>query len=299
VGEIRGDKCQVVGTKFCVAMIHSLSKDGKYPPWITNGFGLVIFDECHRVPADQFSAVADMFPALLRLGLSATPDRADGKELVILSHIGPIRAKTVAQLMVPKVLRFHSAWDCPRVLRTDKETGEKKVVRLPHEAGKTAHIEKMLAADSVRNHLLGDMIATAYKKGRKVVVFSTLIEHLQALHRICRDAFSISGREMGFYVGATSKADKEKRDRAKARQIVFATYSMCSEGTDIPWLDACILAMPRSAVTQPIGRIRREYPDKPQPVVMDIVDADSPVFQGYANSRAKWYKSIGAEVKDL
>ena len=58
-----------------------------------------------------------MFPAKWRLGLSATPDRADGKELVVYSHIGPIRAKTEAQLMVPKVLRFTSAWQCPRVLR--------------------------------------------------------------------------------------------------------------------------------------------------------------------------------------
>ena len=45
IGEIRADKCEVVGTSFCVAMIHSLSKDGKYPDWIAKGFGLVIFDE--------------------------------------------------------------------------------------------------------------------------------------------------------------------------------------------------------------------------------------------------------------
>ena len=63
IGEIRGDKCEVQGTDFCVAMIHSLSKDGKYPEWITKGFGLIIYDEVHRLPAEQFSVVADMFPA--------------------------------------------------------------------------------------------------------------------------------------------------------------------------------------------------------------------------------------------
>ena len=76
IGEIRGDKCEVNGTAFCVAMIHSLSKDGKYPDWVTKGFGLVIFDEVHRLPAQQFSTVADKFPALLRLGLSAHAERA-------------------------------------------------------------------------------------------------------------------------------------------------------------------------------------------------------------------------------
>ena len=50
IGEIRGDKCEVKGTKFVVAMIHSLSKEGRYPDWIAKEFGLVIFDECHSFP---------------------------------------------------------------------------------------------------------------------------------------------------------------------------------------------------------------------------------------------------------
>lgn len=299
IGEIRGDKCEVVGTKFVVAMIHSLSKDGKYPDWIGEEFGLVIFDECHRVPADQFSSVVDMFPAKLRLALSATPDRADGKELLVTAHIGPIRAKTEAELMVPKVLRFASGWECPRVVRTDEETGAKRIVRLPHQPGKTAHIEKMLAADPVRNRLIVDLIASAYEKQRKLVVFSTLHDHLNSLLRAAHEVHGISGREMGLYIGATTKAERASRDKVKAKPIIFTTYTMMGEGTSIDWLDCCILAMPRSNVKQPVGRIRREYPDKGEPVVMDILDGDSPVFSGYAASRLNWYNQLGAVVKDM
>ncbi len=299
VGEIRGDKCEVIGTKFVVAMIHSLSKDGKYPDWIGEDFGLVIFDECHRVPADQFSAVVDMFPAKLRLGLSATPSRSDGKEQLVFAHIGPIKAKTEAQLMVPKVLRFKSEWDCPRVMREDQETGERKVVRLPHQAGKTTHLEKIIAADPVRNYLCADLVHSVYEKGRKLVVFSTLHDHLKSIHRVCSKEFRISGRDMGFYLGATTKAEKEHREREKVKPILFTTYTMMGEGTSIDWLDTCLLAMPRAKVEQPVGRIRREYPDKLQPVVLDIMDHDSPVFSNFATSRANWYASIGAEIKDM
>lgn len=298
VGEIRGDKCEVVGTKFCVAMIHSLSKEAKYPDWITKDFGLVIFDEVHRVPADQFQNVADMFPALLRLGLSATPERSDGKELLVLSHIGPIRAATDAQLMVPKVLRFKSGWVCPRTLKADPETGENTTVRIPHQPGKTTHIEKILAADPDRNGLIATLIKQAFDKGRKIVVFSTLHDHLKAVHRLCIKA-GISGRQMGFYLGATTKAEKEHREREKGKPILFTTYSMMSEGTNLPWLDTCILAMPRSNIAQPVGRIRREYPDKAQPVVMEILDEDSPIFAAYAGGRLRWFKSIGCVVKDM
>ena len=297
IGEIRGDKCEVIGTKFCVAMIHSLSKDGKYPDWITKGFGLVIFDEAHRLPAEQFSAVADMFPAKLRLALSATPERSDGKELLLYAHVGPIRVKAEAQLMVPKVLVFKSAWECPKVLRTDPETGRKRVMRLPHTAGKTTHIERMLAADPQRNHLIVELIHSAYEKGRHVVVFSTLIDHLKTLHRACNETFGISGRQMGFYIGANTKAEKLAREKEKEKPIVLTTYTMTAEGTDVPRWDTCILAMPRSNVEQPVGRIRREHPEKAHPVVMDIQDHDSPVFSAYANRRMEWYRKIGAEIK--
>lgn len=298
IGEIRQDKCEVQGTKFCVAMIHSLAKDGKYPDWIVKGFGLVIFDECHRVPAENFSIVARMFPAKLRLGLSATPNRADGKELLVQAHIGPIRAATEAQLMIPKVLRFHSPWQCPRVFKSDPITGQKKAVKIPHEPGKTTHIEKMIAADEARNHRIAELVKEAFEKGRKTVIFSTLTDHLQTMGRAVRK-LGISGKEIGFYGQASNKAERAHREREKVKPIIFTTYTMMGEGTSLDWLDTCILAMPRANVIQPVGRIRREYEDKAPPVVMDIIDADSPVFAGYSSRRLEWYKNLGAVVKEM
>lgn len=293
VGIIRGDKCEVLDTDFCVAMIQSLSKDEKYPDWITESFGLVIFDECHRVPADQFSRVACMFPAKLRLGLSATPKRADGKEIVVTAHIGPVRVHTEIQLMVPKVQRFQSGWKVPR--RADAK-GD--YVMIPHEAGKMGHVEKIIASDPDRNELIGKLIAMCHEKGRKIAVFSTLHDHLKAIRRVCTKKHGISGKDIGEYVGATTKAEKEHREREKLKPILLTTYMMMGEGTDIDWLDTAIIAMPRGNVVQPVGRIRRENAEKKFPVVMDVLDDDSPVFKNYAKARLKWYKSIGCEIKD-
>ena len=298
IGEIRGDKCEVVGTKFCVALIQSLSKKDKYPAWIDEEFGLVIFDEVHRVPADQFSEVVYMFRAKLRLGLSATPNRLDGKELVWQAHIGPLRASSKVELLVPKVLLVRSNWSCPRRYLKSGDGLPDVLVRMHHEAGKTATIEKIIGADSERNHLIGGLIKDAFDKGRKTVVFSTQHEHLKALQRVCVK-LEIPGRMMGFYVGATTKAEKATREREKTRPILFTTYSMMSEGTSLDWLDTCILAMPRSHVIQPVGRIRRDYAGKHPPVVIDVMDTDSPVFEGYSKSRAKWYEAIGCIVKEV
>jgi superfamily II DNA or RNA helicase len=74
---------------------------------------------------------------------------------------------------------------------------------------------------------------------------------------------------------------------------------MASEATNIPWADTCLLMTPRAAVEQIVGRIRREYENKKDPVVIDLVDNDSVVLATYAQSRKKWYASIGAEIKEF
>jgi superfamily II DNA or RNA helicase len=309
IGEIRGDKCEVVDTKFCVAMIHSLSNVDKYPKWITEDFGLVIFDEVHRLPATEFSKVAGMFPAKLRLGLSARVERADGKDMLIRAHIGPKRAEATTQFLVPKVLRFDTGWRCPRCLKEDPETGKKEVVRIPHQPGKTTHIEKMLAADRDRNYLMMQAAKDAWERERRIVVFSTLTDHLQTMHRILVK-LGVPGKQMGFYAQATTKAEKEARQKIIDRKVLFTTYGMMGEGTNIPWLDTAIIAIPRSNVEQPVGRIRRIMGPKEQdnpfgiktkcePVVMDFVDTDSPVFNSYATSRLGWYKKVGCVIKEI
>src|SRR5690606_9156089 len=45
---------------------------------IGNRFGLVVFDECHHLPSESYAFAARQCIAPFRLGLTATPDRADG-----------------------------------------------------------------------------------------------------------------------------------------------------------------------------------------------------------------------------
>ena len=47
---------------------------------IGNRFGLIVFDECHHLPSESYSLAARCSLAPFRLGLTATPERADGRE---------------------------------------------------------------------------------------------------------------------------------------------------------------------------------------------------------------------------
>jgi superfamily II DNA or RNA helicase len=53
-------------------------------------FGLVIFDEAHHLPGEVYRQGAECSIAPFRLGLTATPERADGKEKQLDALIGPI-----------------------------------------------------------------------------------------------------------------------------------------------------------------------------------------------------------------
>ena len=69
-------------TTYDSALIHATTRG--------NLFGLAVYDECHHLPGDQyqFTALASLAP--FRLGLTATPERADGREALLYEWLGPL-----------------------------------------------------------------------------------------------------------------------------------------------------------------------------------------------------------------
>jgi superfamily II DNA or RNA helicase len=64
-----------------------------------NCYGLVIFDECHHLPSDFNRVIAEYTIAPYRLGLTATPERGDGRHQDLDQLIGPeIYRKRAADL---------------------------------------------------------------------------------------------------------------------------------------------------------------------------------------------------------
>ncbi len=281
----------VVRYKNCpvtIALIQSVSKPGRYPSEFYESFGFVLVDEVHRLGAEHFSEAAWLFPAWARLGLSATPKRKDGRDIVFRQHIGPVLVKTEQMTLSCRVLRKNTRWKVPRW--KDKLTHE--WVKAPHSASRHAHILKSMVKDPIRNGHIVKFVMKAAEKGRHIIIFSHQLQHLDVLMALCIKA-GLPSKDCALYVGGLNKA---QREAAKLKQFVFATYGMCSEATDMPRKDTGVLGTPRSDVVQTVGRLLREHEDKAPPVLMDPVDLDSHVYAGFAINRLSFYKARGFEV---
>ncbi len=95
-----------------------------------NRFGLIVFDECHHLPGPMRRDAARMSAAPLRLGLTATPERSDGRHVDLEWLVGPIayempisaaKGKTLAEYEVVRIPVYLSPDEQARYNRLSRE----------------------------------------------------------------------------------------------------------------------------------------------------------------------------------
>jgi superfamily II DNA or RNA helicase len=264
-------------------MIHSLCKD-KYPIAFKEYFGLVIFDELHKLGAFTFSQVGGMFPARYRLGATATLRRSDGMAKVFYSHLGTEVIKPLkGDQPVPKII----------VVKYPRSSG-----KIPHWANNKVKrrgvLFSLLAKNPERIDWIANLTVDLYKSGRQTLVLGERIVQLENIIRFLTDKYGVDRDDIGLYIGKTS-ANQRKRIAEKCK-IIAATTSMLSLGTDIPTLRGLVFATPLADVEQAIGRICRICADTQKPIVIDFVDVQYKETMGWYQGRLKFYRRKDLEV---
>jgi superfamily II DNA or RNA helicase len=93
------DRTPVLVATYDSAAIHAES--------LGNLYALLIFDECHHLPTDFSRVIAEYAIAPYRLGLSATPERTDGKHADLNILIGKEVYRKRAEDLAGKALAEH------------------------------------------------------------------------------------------------------------------------------------------------------------------------------------------------
>jgi superfamily II DNA or RNA helicase len=294
IGRVQQDECDWRGKSVVVAMIESLSRRD-YEPDMYRAFGVAVFDEVHRHAAATWHKVISMFPARVRIGLSATPRRSDGLWKVIVQHIG-------------NVLASGEVGGCAKVFRV--MTGVNIPVNRYIWGDQTylGALLKVLTKVPARNEMIVNEVVKALNAGRRVLVLSDRLAHLDEIERLYkahipqeeRMAAEMSGDAsllgIGRYVGGTSDVDLESARKCK---LLLGTFQYAKEGLDDPGLDTLMLTVPKGDVEQPIGRILRQVEGKKAPIVIDFVDDKTPLCSDFAEKRLRQYSRLGYEVTEI
>lgn len=230
----------------------------------------VVVDECHRLAADRFhSFVTTVRPRIL-LGLTATPERSDGKPILGYFDNRPDGAPAVE-------LRLWHALDLQLLspfeyYACDDDTDFSGV---PWEQpGELAAIDNLVTGNEVRARLVLNewrRLAGDPARGR-ALVFCVSVAHAEYM----TERLNQAGIKARCVVGNTPQDERRQAPERLARGEVSAlvTCDLYNEGVDLPLVDTLLLLRPTQSPVlfqQQIGRGLRLAKGKESCLVLDFV----------------------------
>ena len=299
-GQLGGGRAKLRGT-IDILTLQTLARHDDVAK-LAAGYGLIVADECHHVPAAAFEHAVKQVPARRWLGLTATPYRRDKLDDLIAMQIGPVRhtitgpREPAAEIPVlpgstpggrpTPVLHLHATSYC--------YAGDAD----PSMPGGMTMIYRDLMASEARTRQVITDVAAALAMGRNCLVLTSWIAHLQKL----ADGLRAAGHDPVILRGGMGAKD---RAAALARLqpqpggpplLAVATGPYAGEGFDCPPLDTLFLAAPvsyKGKLVQYAGRIMRSYDGKTTAEVHDYVDEQTRVLASSLAKRAPGYVSLG------
>jgi superfamily II DNA or RNA helicase len=105
-----------------------------------NQYALLVFDECHHLPSDFHRMIAEYAIAPYRLGLTATPERTDGKHDELQHLIGPEIYRRTAEELAGDALAKHKAVQIKVHLSTQERERYDRLIQTRNAFLKEANI---------------------------------------------------------------------------------------------------------------------------------------------------------------
>lgn len=288
IGQIGGGRRKTTGI-VDVGMLQSLVRRERET---LSGYGHVIVDECHHVPAVSFEKVMRKVRARYITGLTATPQRRDGHHPILHFQLGPVRFSVdsrhakAAQRMEHQVIVRETAF------------------RLQDESSGSSiqEVYSKLANDPNRNEMILDDVIGALEERRSPILLTERRDHLDyfvgQLDSVARHLVVLRG-------GMGLRQREEVRQQLKdipdnEERLILATGRFIGEGFDDSRLDTLFLAMPiswKGTLVQYAGRLHRRHPSKSEVRIYDYVDADVPMLAKMFEKRRKGYRAMGYDLR--
>lgn len=244
--------------RITVGSVQTLMREKRLNHFSSDYFGTIIIDEAHHCISDSYQRVLQHFDGAKVLGVTATPDRGD------MRNLGEYFESLAYEYTLPKAIK--EGYLSPIKALTLPLKMDLTGVGI--QAGDFKSGDLATALDPYLYQIADEM--AHYCKERKTVVFLPLVKTSQKFRDILNDK--------GF---KAAEVNGESQDRAEVLQAfdrgdynVLCNSMLLTEGWDCPSVDCIVVLRPtkvRSLYSQMVGRGTRLNPGKEYLLLLDFL----------------------------
>ena len=244
--------------RITVGSVQSMQREKRLSQFSEDYFNVIIIDEAHHCISDGYQKVLKHFPSAKVLGVTATPDRGD------MRNLGEFFESLAYEYTLPKAIR--EGYLSPIKAMTIPLQLDLSGVSIQSGDFKAGDIATAL--DPYLHQIADEMMK--YCRDRKTVVFLPLVKTSQKFKEILN--------EKGF---KAAEVNGESKDRAevleafdKGEYNVLCNSMLLTEGWDCPSVDCVIVLRPtkvRSLYSQMVGRGTRLCEGKSHLLLLDFL----------------------------
>lgn len=241
-----------------VGSVQSLAQPKRLARFPKNYFTDIVVDEAHHCLSDSYQRVLAHFPEANILGVTATPDRGDMKNL------GQFFDSKAYEYTMPQAIK--DGYLCPikaQMIPLELDISGVKVTSGDFSSGEIGS-----ALEPYLDQIAREM--THYCQGRKTVVFLPLIHTSQKFCEIL-NSYGLRAAEVN---GNSEDREEVLRDFEAGRYDVLCNSMLLTEGWDCPAVDCVVVLRPtkvRSLYQQMVGRGMRLFPGKEHLLLLDFL----------------------------
>ena len=258
-------------------------------------YDYIVIDEVHHIAAASYRAVLEHFTPQILLGLTATPERHDGSD--ILADFGGVIA---AEIRLPEAINRRHL--CPfQYFAIDDDTDLRNI---PWSRGRydIAQLTNLYTHNHARvNKILQSLQEIVTDIGNiKALAFCVSRAHADFMSK----QFLLKGIKSDVLTSDNSHERQQKQQALRSGQInVLFVVDIFNEGVDIPEVDTLLFLRPTESLTiflQQLGRGLRLFDGKECCTVLDFVGNSRPEYDFAEKFRAlvgQTNRAISDEIK--
>lgn len=244
--------------RIVVGSVQSLMREKRLSQFPKDYFDYIIVDEAHHILSEGYRRVLEHFSSAKVLGVTATPDRGDRKNL------GTVFETLAYEYTLPKAIK--EGYLSPIKALTIPLQLDLTTVAMQNGDFKASDLGNAL--DPYLYQIADEMVKNC--QNRKTVVFLPLIKTSQKFRDILN--------EKGFRAAEVNGDSKDRaeilKDFDNDKYNVLCNSMLLTEGWDCPSVDCIVVLRPtkvRSLYSQMVGRGTRLHPGKEDLLLLDFL----------------------------